>query len=119
DTVANRTTFITRVLSSDFTSVTPSVANCDFDTEYLPQTIKGVGFRYKPYNFKEDVYRYSDDLKAYTTLFTGENNNTDAYEGQKLRVFSFMVYNNNNNYVIVPSEGYGEVSRYIPPTQEN
>ena len=36
------------------------------------------------------------------------------YKDQTLRVYSFMVYNNNGTIVVVCSDGYGEVSRYIP-----
>lgn len=90
------------------------ILNNDYDTEYKAQTINNVGFRYKPYKAKEDVYRYSDVLNAYQYIYSGSNANNVDYNGQTLRVFSFMVYNNSGTPVIVPSEGYAEVSRYIP-----
>ena len=62
----------------------------------------------------EDVYRYSDDLKAYITIYDGTNVNSTNYDGQKLRLFSFMVYDNNGTKEIVPSDGYAEVDRYQP-----
>lgn len=88
------------------------ILNGDFETEYKAQTINNVGFRYKPFKSTEDVFRYSDDLKGYITIYEGSNVNSDAYDGQTLRVFSFMVYDNGGNAVVVPSDGYAEVSRY-------
>jgi hypothetical protein len=90
------------------------ILNNDFETEYKAQTINNVGFRYKPFKSTEDVYRYSDDLKAYITIYDGTNVNSENYAGQKLRLFSFMVYDNNGTKVIVPSDGYAEVDRYQP-----
>lgn len=90
------------------------ILNNDFETEYKAQTINNVGFRYKPFKSTEDVYRYSDDLKAYITIYDGTNVNSTNYDGQKLRLFSFMVYDNNGTKVIVPSDGYAEVDRYQP-----
>ncbi len=90
------------------------ILNNDFETEYKAQTINNVGFRYKPFKSTEDVYRYSNDLKAYITIYDGTNVNSANYNGQKLRLFSFMVYDNNGTKVIVPSEGYAEVDRYQP-----
>lgn len=100
--LASRRTFITGILGTDFA------------TEYKAQTINNIGFRYKPYKSTEDVYRYSDDLQAYLTMFEGTNVNSESYGDQKLRLFSFMVYDNNGTTVVVPSDGYAEVSRYIP-----
>lgn len=85
-----------------------------FDVEFEAQTVNNVGFRYKPFKSTEDVYRYSDDLNAYITIFEGTNVNSSNYEGQKLRLFSFMVYDNNGTKVIVPSDGYAQVERYQP-----
>lgn len=85
-----------------------------FDVEFEAQTVNNVGFRYKPFKSTEDVYRYSDDLNAYITIFEGTNVNSSNYEGQKLRLFSFMVYDNNGTKVIVPSNGYAQVERYQP-----
>lgn len=96
----NRTDFITGILKNDF------------DTEYKAQSINNVGFRYKPYKNTEDVFRYSDELHAYLTVFEGTNVNSPNYDGQKLRLFSFMVYDDNGTKVIVPSDGYAEVNRY-------
>ena len=98
---ATRKSFIEGILSGDFT------------TEYKPQTIDNIGFRYKPFKSTEDVYRYSDDIGAYITTYEGTNVNNPSYSGQKLRVFSFMVYDNNGTSVVVPSEGYAQVERYI------
>ena len=98
--ITARTDFITGIL------------NGDYSTEYKAQTINNVGFRYKPYKNTEDVFRYSDELHAYLTVFEGTNVNSPNYKGQKLRLFSFMVYKNGNNTVIVPSDGYAEVDRY-------
>ncbi len=98
----SRENFISGILGTDFT------------TEYTAQTINNVGFRYKPFKNTEDVYRYSDDLKAYITLYEGTNVNSDSYDNQNLRLFSFMIYDNNGNNVIVPSDGYAEVARYQP-----
>lgn len=98
----SRQNFISGILGTDFT------------TEYKAQTINNVGFRYKPFKNTEDVYRYSDDLKAYITLYEGTNVNSDSYDNQNLRLFSFMIYDNNGNNVIVPSNGYAEVARYQP-----
>ena|GEM_PF-6824695 len=98
--ITARTDFITGIL------------NGDYSTEYKAQSIKNVGFRYKPYKKTEDVFRYSDELHAYLTVFEGTNVNSQNYDGQKLRLFSFMVYKSGNNTVIVPSEGYAEVDRY-------
>ena len=102
DTKAERERFISGILRNDAA------------TEYAPQTIDNIGFRYKPYNPKEDVFRYSEELSAYVTNYTGTNINSPNYEDQTLRVYSFMAYNNNGNIVVVCSDGYGEVSRYIP-----
>ena len=88
-----------------------------FGVEYKAQTINNIGFRYKPFKSTEDVFRYSDDLRAYLTMFEGSNVNSANYESQKLRLFSFMVYDDNGTSVIVPSEGYAEVSRYQPQPQ--
>lgn len=101
-TATTRHAFITGILGTDYS------------TEYKAQTINNIGFRYKPYKETEDVFRYSDEIGAYLTMFEGTNVNSSNYEGQKLRLFSFMVYNNGENAVIVPSDGYAEVSRYIP-----
>lgn len=98
--ITARTDFITGIL------------NGDYSTEYKAQSINNVGFRYKPYKKTEDVFRYSDELHAYLTVFEGTNVNSPNYAGQKLRLFSFMVYKNGNNTVIVPSDGYAEVDRY-------
>lgn len=97
-----RKNFITGILGSDF------------EAEYAAQTINNVGFRYKPFKSTEDVFRYSDNLGAYITTYEGSNTNSASYSGQTLRVFSFMVYDNNGTAVVVPSEGYAEVSRYQP-----
>lgn len=99
--VASRKNFIEAVLREDYA------------TEYKPQTIANVGFRYKPFKDTEDVYRYSTALNAYQYIYTGDNAQNDSYAGQKLRVFSFMVYDNEGTPVVVPSEGYAEVSRII------
>lgn len=101
DTTEHRTSYITGIL------------NGDYETEYTAQTINNVGFRYKPYKNTENVYNYSAELGAYLTVFRATNVNSTNYENQKLRLFSFMVYRNGNNTVIVPSDGYAEVSRYI------
>ena len=87
------------------------------ENEYAAQTINNVGFRYKPFKSTEDVYHYSNDLGAYLTMFEGTNVNSDSYDGQKLRLFSFMVYDNNGTNTIVVSDGYAEVDRYQPQTQ--
>ncbi len=51
-------------------------------------------------------------------MFEGTNVNSPNYAGQKLRLFSFMVYNSGTDqapvYHIVPSEGYAVVERYQP-----
>ena len=95
------------------------ILNGDFSTEYKAQTINNIGFRYTPDN--EEVFRYSGELSAYLTVFEGTNVNSENYQNQKLRLFSFMVYNSGTaespTYVIVPSEGYAEVDRYINTTQ--
>lgn len=96
-----RESFITGILSSPY------------DVEYKAQTIDNVGFRYKPFNSHEDVFRYSDISQAYQTVYTGSNVNSASYQGQKLRLFSFMVYKTGENYFVVSSEGYGEVDRYL------
>ena len=93
------------------------ILNNDYTTEYKAQTINNVGFRYKPFKSTEDVYHYSNDLKAYLTMFEGTNVNSESYDGQKLRLFSFMVYDNNGTNTIVVSDGYAEVDRYQPQTQ--
>ena len=100
-TKASRESFINRVLGENYS------------TEYRMQTIENTGFRYKPYNPKESVFNYSDIYHAYITTFESSNVNSSNYEGQKLRVFSFMVYSNQGAPVIVSSEGYAEVERYI------
>ncbi len=93
------------------------ILNGTYDTEYTAQTINNVGFRYKPFKESEDVFRYSDIQGAYQTVYEGTNVNSTNYAGQKLRLFSFMVYKTvsggTTTYTIVPSEGYGEVDRYI------
>lgn len=83
------------------------INDCDFKFH-----LKG-GFRYLPFKSTEDAFRYSSNLGAYITNFEGDNVNSVNYNGQKLRMFSFMVYNNNGTKVIVPSSGYTEVSGYI------
>ena len=92
------------------------ILNGDYDTEYPIQTISNIGFRYTPDN--EEIFRWSDNLQAYLTQFEGTNVNSPNYADQKLRMFSFMVYNNgtdeNPDYVIESSEGFAEVSRYLP-----
>lgn len=92
------------------------ILNGDYETEYPVQTISNIGFRYAPDN--EEIFRWSDNLKAYLTQFEGTNINSPNYTGQKLRMFSFMVYNNgtdeNPDYVVESSEGFAEVSRYVP-----
>ena len=98
---AARESFITGILSSPY------------DVEYKAQTIDNVGFRYKPFNSHEDVFRYSDISHAYQTVYTGSNVNSASYQGQKLRLFSFMVYKTGEDYIVVSSEGYGEVDRYL------
>lgn len=103
DSITARKNFITSVLGGDF------------DTEYKAQTINNVGFRYKPFKASDDVYRYSDELKAYITIFEGTNINSQSYDNQNLRLFSFMVYENNNTMVIVPSDSFAEVRRYKQP----
>lgn len=100
-----RETFISGILDGDYT------------TEYPVQTIQNVGFRYKPYRKGESVYRYSDDMKAYLTTFDIANTNSENYDGQTLRIFSFAVYQEGNETVIVPSEGFAEVRRYTSTTQ--
>lgn len=100
-TAATRRSFISGILDGDY------------NTEYKAQTINNIGFRYKPYKSTEDVFRYSDELSAYITTYEGTNVNSTNYEGQTLRLFSFMVYNNSGTTVIVPSDGYAEVSRYV------
>lgn len=103
--ITARTNFITDILKAGTQTI-------DYSTEYKAQSINNVGFRYKPYKDTEDVFRYSDELHAYLTVFEGTNVNSPNYDGQKLRLFSFMVYKNGNNTVIVPSDGYAEVDRY-------
>ncbi len=92
------------------------ILNSDYETEYPVQTISNIGFRYAPDN--EEIFRWSDNLQAYLTQFEGTNVNSPNYTGQKLRMFSFMVYNNgtdeNPDYVVESSEGFAEVSRYLP-----
>lgn len=104
--VENRLAFINSILSAPY------------DTEYKAQSINNVGFRYKPFKDTEDVYRYSDDMKAYLTVFEASNVNSENYNNQKLRMFSFMVYNTGTaqspEYHVICSDGYAEVSRYIP-----
>jgi hypothetical protein len=92
------------------------ILNGTYSKEYKAQTIDNTGFRYLPFGGNEDVYRYSSLLSAYQYTFTAQNNNSESYSGQKLRVFSFMVYNNNGTTTIVPSEGYAEVTRYVNTT---
>ena len=99
-TATTRQAFITGILGTDYS------------TEYKAQTINNIGFRYKPYKETEDVFRYSDELHAYLTVFEGTNVNSPNYNRQKLRLFSFMVYKNGNNIEIKPSDGYAEVDRY-------
>ena len=103
--ITARTNFITDILKAGTQTI-------DYSTEYKAQSINNVGFRYKPYKNTEDVFRYSDELHAYLTVFEGTNVNSPNYNRQKLRLFSFMVYKSGNNTVIVPSEGYAEVDRY-------
>ena len=103
--ITARTNFITDILKAGTQTI-------DYSTEYKAQSINNVGFRYKPYKDTEDVFRYSNELNAYLTVFEGSNVNSPNYKGQKLRLFSFMVYKSGNNTVIVPSEGYAEVDRY-------
>jgi hypothetical protein len=92
------------------------ILNGDYDTEYPVQTISNIGFRYARDN--EEIFRWSDNLQAYLTQFEGTNVNSPNYADQKLRMFSFMVYNNgtdeNPDYVVESSEGFAEVSRYVP-----
>ena len=102
DTAAHRQSFITGILGSDY-----SIA-------YEAQTINNVGFYYRPFKSTEDVFRYSDELSAYHTMIKGTNVNSESYNNQKLRVFSFMVYDNSGTTVIVPSDGFAEVDRYQP-----
>ena len=90
-----------------------SILSSPYDVEYKAQTIDNVGFRYKPFNSHEDVFRYSDISHAYQTVYTGSNVNNESYRGQKLRLFSFMIYKTGNDYIVVSSEGYGEVDRYL------
>ncbi len=90
-----------------------SIISAPYDTEYKAQTIENVGFRYKPFKDTDDVFRYSDTLSAYLTVYEGTNVNSTNYKNQKLRLFSFMVYKIDNTYHVVSSEGYGEVDRYI------
>ena len=90
-----------------------SILSSPYDVEYKAQTIDNVGFRYKPFNSHEDVFRYSDISHAYQTVYTGSNVNNENYRGQKLRLFSFMIYKTGNDYIVVSSEGYGEVDRYL------
>ena len=92
------------------------ILNEEYNIEFPMQTIQNTGFRYKPYNPKENVYNYSDIYQAFLTTFEAENVNTPNYEGQRLRVFSFMIYNNQGQYKIVTSDSYAEVQRYIPQT---
>lgn len=106
DSVENRAEFIDSILKRNDVY--------DVSTEYKAQTINNIGFRYKPFNPKEDVFRYSDAIKAYQTVYEGSNINSPGYAGQTLRVFSFMIYDNNGTIVVSPSEGYADVSRYIP-----
>ena len=82
----------------------------DVNTEYKAQTIDNTGFRYKPFRSSDDVFRYSKDYNAYLTLFEAENINS-GYGDQKIRVFSFMVYNNNGTPTIVISNSFAEVTR--------
>ena len=97
------------------------ILSAPYDTEYTAQAIDNVGFRYKPFKDTEDVYRYSDDMKAYLTVFEASNVNSENYNNQKLRMFSFMVYNTGTaqspEYHVICSDGYAEVSRYIPQPQ--
>ena len=89
------------------------ILGTDSSTEYKAQTINNVGFRYKPYNSKEDVFRYSDEMQAYLTVYEGTNINSPNYENQTLRVYSFMVYDNNGIMVVSSSANYAEVNRYV------
>lgn len=102
DTAAHRQAFISGILGSDYA------------TAYEAQTINNVGFYYRPFKSTEDIFRYSGELQAYHTMFKGTNVNSSSYDGQKLRLFSFMVYDNNGAKVIVPSDSYAEVDRYQP-----
>ena len=100
--------------TNNMNSYISGILNGDYATEYKAQTINNVGFRYKPFKDTEDVFRYSDDLKAYITMYEGSNVNSTNYEGQKLRVFSFMIYDNNGTETIVLSDSFAEVERYQP-----
>lgn len=88
--------------------------NGSYEIDFPAQSINNIGFRYKKFKSTEDVYRYSDDYSAYLTVFEGTNVNSVNYSGQKLRLFSFMVYDNNGTTTIVTSDGYAEVDRYLP-----
>ena len=101
DTSAHRLAFINSILSNPY------------DVEYKAQSIQNIGFRYKPFKDTEDIFRYSDDVGAYLTVYEGTNVNSTNYQGQKLRLFSFMVYKTGSTYTVVVSDGYGEVDRYI------
>ncbi len=90
------------------------ILNGNYDIDYPAQSINNIGFRYKKFKSAEDVYRYSNDYSAYLTVFEGTNVNSVNYSGQKLRLFSFMVYDNNGTTTIVTSDGYAEVDRYLP-----
>lgn len=100
--------------TNNMNSYISGILNGDYAMEYKAQTIDNVGFRYKPFKDTEDVFRYSDDLKAYITMYEGSNVNSTNYEGQKLRVFSFMIYDNNGTETIVLSDSFAEVERYQP-----
>lgn len=105
-TLAGRTAFIEKILGSG--------ANLDYSTEYKVQTIDNTGFRYKPFKSSEDVFRYSEELLGYHTIFSVNNVNSESYDGQTLRLYSFMIYDNGGTPVISISDGYAEVSRYQP-----
>lgn len=98
---ASRVAFVTSSLKGNYTDDMPA------------QTINNTGFRYLSAtgNVGKDKLRYSDALKGYQYTFTGNNNISDSYAGQKLRVYSFFVYTNGSTYTVVVSENYAEVER--------
>ena len=100
-TSASAKTFVESILTTD----------AKFQTEYPAQSISNVGFRYMPYNGNEEILRYSTQLGAYNYIFEANNTVSSTYEGQKLRVYAFYVYDNSGTNTVVVSDQYAELSR--------
>lgn len=87
--------------------------NGDYTTERQQQTINNISFRYIPYNstYGKETLRYSEQLKGYHYIYGVQNNISDSYANQTIRVFSYFIYENGGTKTVVVSPTYAEVSR--------